>query len=103
ISTSCCSARGWSRAAVSPGARNWRRSMPSDEMSGNARQEAQSPVVTCCVLRSRDGHDEVLLAQSSQRVRTYRGAWGCVSSYLEPGVTPLEQAYTELREEAGLA
>lgn len=80
--------------------------MPTDETSGNAGQEQEeqvTPVVTCFVLRSRDGQDEVLLAQRSQRVRTYRGSWGGVSGYLEPGVTPLEQAYTELREEAGLA
>jgi 8-oxo-dGTP pyrophosphatase MutT (NUDIX family) len=77
--------------------------MPTDETSGDAGQEEQTPVVTCFVLRSRDGLDELLLAQRSQRVRTYRGAWGGISGYLEPGVTPLEQAYTELREEAGLA
>jgi ADP-ribose pyrophosphatase YjhB (NUDIX family) len=35
-------------------------------------------------------------------VRTYQGAWAGVSGYLEAGVTPLEQAYTELREEMGL-
>jgi 8-oxo-dGTP diphosphatase len=44
----------------------------------------------------------VLLVKRSERVRTYRGAWAGVSGYLEPGVTPLEQAYTEIREETGL-
>ena len=78
--------------------------MPSGEMSASASggQQEQTPVVTSFVLRLRSGRDEVLLAQRSQRVRTYRGAWGGVSGYLEPGVTPLEQAYTELHEEAGL-
>ena len=78
--------------------------MPSGEMSASASggQQEQTPVVTSFVLRLRNGRDEVLLAQRSQRVRTYRGAWGGVSGYLEPGVTPLEQAYTELHEEAGL-
>ena len=82
--------------------------MSAADTPGSAGQEdqedkdEQTPVVTCFVLRSRDGQDEVLLAQRSQRVRTYRGAWGAISGYLEPGVTPLEQAYTEMREEAGL-
>src|SRR5262249_55511235 len=38
----------------------------------------------------------------SERVGTYRGAWAGISGFVEPGVTPLEQAYTELREESGL-
>lgn len=75
----------------------------SGDTAGNAGQDKATAVVTCFVLRSRDGHDEVLLAQRSQRVRTYRGAWAGVSGYVEPGVTPLEQAYTELQEEAGLS
>lgn len=60
-------------------------------------------VVTCFLLRADRGHDEILLVRRSERVRTYRGAWAGISGYLEPGVTPLEQAYTELREETGLA
>lgn len=70
--------------------------------SADALDEATA-VVTCFVMRSHEGHDEILLAQRSQRVRTYRGAWAGISGYVEPGVTPIEQAYTELREEAGLA
>lgn len=79
--------------------------MPSEETSASVsgRQDEQTPVVTSFVLRMLGGRDELLLAQRSQRVRTYRGAWGGISGYLEPGVTPLEQAYTELREETGLA
>ena len=59
-------------------------------------------VVTCFLLRRDRGHDEVLLAQRSERVRTYRGAWAAISGYVEPGVAPLEQAYQEIREETGL-
>jgi 8-oxo-dGTP pyrophosphatase MutT (NUDIX family) len=79
--------------------------MPSEETSASVsgRQDEQTPVVTSFVLRMLGGRDELLLAQRSQRVRTYRGAWGGISGYLEAGVTPLEQAYTELREEAGLS
>ena len=42
------------------------------------------------------------MVRRSERVRTYRGAWAAISGYLEPGVTPLDQAYTELSEEASL-
>lgn len=71
--------------------------------SGDFGSGAATAVVTCFVMRSHEGNDEVLLAQRSQRVRTYKGAWAGISGYLEPGATPLEQAYTELSEEAGLA
>jgi 8-oxo-dGTP pyrophosphatase MutT (NUDIX family) len=59
-------------------------------------------VVTCFLLRRDRGRDEVLLARRSERVRTYRGAWGAISGYVEPQVAPLEQAYQEIREETGL-
>ena len=72
--------------------------LPSDDGVGQA-----TAVVTCFVMRTNMGRDEVLLAQRSQRVRTYRGAWGGVSGYVEARVTAQEQAYTELSEEAGLA
>jgi 8-oxo-dGTP pyrophosphatase MutT (NUDIX family) len=67
-------------------------------------QSEQTPthVVTCFLLRREAEGDAVLLVQRSERVRTYRGAWAGVSGYLELGVTPLDQAYTELREETGL-
>lgn len=62
---------------------------------------APTHVVTCFLLRRDRGHDEVLLARRSDRVRTYRGAWAAISGYIEPGVTPIEQAYQEIQEEAG--
>jgi 8-oxo-dGTP diphosphatase len=77
--------------------------MPFAEASESAASGGPTHVVTCFVLRSKSGHDEVLLAQRSQRVRTYRGAWGGISGYVEPGISPIDQAYTELSEEAGLA
>ena len=64
--------------------------------------ERDTHVVTCFLLRQDNG-DRILLVRRSERVRTYRGAWAGISGYLEPSVTPLEQAYTELREETGLA
>lgn len=62
---------------------------------------APTHVVTCFLLRRNAGRDEIFLVRRSQRVRTYRGAWAAVSGYLEPGVSPLEQALTEIREETG--
>ena len=76
--------------------------MADEDHPPGARPEQPVHVVTCFVLRGDEQTGEVLLVQRSQRVRTYRGAWGAISGYLEPGVTPLEQASTELREEAAL-
>jgi 8-oxo-dGTP diphosphatase len=59
-------------------------------------------VVTSFLLRDTPEGPEILLVRRSQRVRTYQGAWAGISGYLEAGVTPLEQAYTELDEELGL-
>lgn len=56
-------------------------------------------VVTCFLQRA-DGR--VLLVRRSGRVGTYRGRWGGVAGYLEPGVSPEEQARTEICEETGL-
>jgi ADP-ribose pyrophosphatase YjhB (NUDIX family) len=66
------------------------------------RLQEPTHVVTSFLLRNDAGRDEVLLVRRSQRVRTYRGAWASISGYVEPGVTSLDQAYTELREETGL-
>lgn len=72
--------------------------MPSEQ----ARETAPTSVVTAFVVKREGGQDYVLLVRRSQRVRTYKGAWGGISGYLESGVTPREQVYTELREEANL-
>jgi len=60
-------------------------------------------VVSCFLLRRHQPGDRLLLARRSERVRTYRGAWGAISGYVEPGVSPLDQAYQEIREETGLS
>lgn len=62
----------------------------------------ETHVVTCFLLRREGGEDRLLLVRRSDRVGTYRGAWAGISGFVESGVTPLEQAYTELREEASL-
>lgn len=56
----------------------------------------QIPVVTAFV----HSGERVALMKRSQQVGTYKGAWAAFSGYLEQ--MPLEQAYTELLEEAGL-
>ncbi len=76
-------------------------------MSGDDSRASQSPrhptdVVTCFLLRRDRGRDEVLLAQRSDRVRTYRGHWGAISGYVEPQTSTRDQAYQEIREETGL-
>jgi 8-oxo-dGTP diphosphatase len=71
-------------------------------MSSVERPGDPTPVVTSFLLRQGQEGQEILLVRRSQRVRTYQGAWAGVSGYLEAGVTPLEQAYTELREEVDL-
>ncbi len=59
-------------------------------------------VVTCILLRHDQAQPRMLLVQRSQRVGSYRGHWAGVSGFVEPGVTPEEQAYTEIREETTL-
>jgi 8-oxo-dGTP pyrophosphatase MutT (NUDIX family) len=75
--------------------------MSNSDSGRDATVSAPAHVVTCFMLRRDRGHDEVLLARRSERVRTYRGAWAAISGYVEPHVTPLDQAYQELSEEAG--
>ena len=62
-------------------------------------------VVTCFLLRADDSdpqNTQLLIVQRSQRVGSYHGHWAGVSGFVEPGVTPDEQAYTEIREETQL-
>ncbi len=55
-------------------------------------------VVTCFL-----EHDsKIMILRRSERVGTYQGKWAGVSGYIEPGIGPSEQAWTEIKEEAGL-
>ncbi len=60
-------------------------------------------VVTAILRRSDESPSRILLARRSQRVGSYRDHWAGISGFIEPGVTPEEQAYTEIREETGLS
>jgi 8-oxo-dGTP diphosphatase len=55
-------------------------------------------VVTCFL--EHDG--QIMILRRSERVGTYRGKWAGVSGYIEEGISPSEQARTEIKEEAGL-
>lgn len=59
-------------------------------------------VVTSFLKRTDAGEPRILIVRRSQRVGSYQGHWAGISGFVEPGVTPDEQAYTEIREETGL-
>jgi 8-oxo-dGTP diphosphatase len=59
-------------------------------------------VVTCFLQRTDGGEPRILLVRRSQRVGSYHGHWAGISGFVEPGITPEEQAYTEIREETSL-
>lgn len=44
----------------------------------------------------------IALFKRSQSVGHERGLWHCITGYLEPNVSPEQQAVTELEEETGL-
>lgn len=48
-----------------------------------------------------DPEGRILLLKRSEKVGTYRGRWAGVSGFLE-APEPVEQAYTEIREETGI-
>src|SRR5712692_9847620 len=59
-------------------------------------------VVTCILLRADQETPRMLLVQRSERVGSYNARWAGISGFVEPRVTPDEQAYTEIREETSL-
>ena len=66
------------------------------------QQLRQTHVVSCFLLRTDMDQPRLLIVQRSQRVGSYNARWAAISGFLESGVTPDEQAYTEIREETGL-
>ena len=59
-------------------------------------------VVTCIIFRKHPTKMCMLLVQRSRKVGSYHEQWAGVSGFIDPGVTPEEQAYTEIREETSL-
>jgi ribose 1,5-bisphosphate isomerase len=45
---------------------------------------------------------QICVARRSHAVATGRGLWSVVTGYVEPGIDPLTQVWTELSEELGL-
>ncbi|EFH90833.1 NUDIX domain-containing protein [Ktedonobacter racemifer] len=60
-------------------------------------------VVTCFLQKGEEEHTRLLLVRRSQQVGSYHGRWAGISGFVEVGVPPEQQAYTEIREETGLA
>src|SRR6266536_6478921 len=69
---------------------------------GSKQPLQQTHVVSCFLIRTDMNQPRILLVRRSQRVGTYNARWAGISGFLEAGVTPDEQAYTEIREETGL-
>ncbi|GAC1359619.1 MAG: hypothetical protein NVSMB44_09740 [Ktedonobacteraceae bacterium] len=59
-------------------------------------------VVTCFLFREDQKDPRILIVQRSKRVGSYNGRWAGISGFVEPGVSPDEQAYIEIREETSL-
>jgi 8-oxo-dGTP diphosphatase len=73
-----------------------------DDSQELSQQLRPTHVVTCILLRTDQQETRMLLVRRSQKVGSYRGHWAGVSGFVEPNVTPDEQAYTELEEETSL-
>jgi 8-oxo-dGTP diphosphatase len=76
-------------------------------MSGSGEEKVQSdlrstPVVTNFLLRMDGSSPRLLLVKRSGRVGSYNARWAGISGFLEQGVAPADQAYTEICEETGL-
>jgi 8-oxo-dGTP diphosphatase len=77
-------------------------------MSKKDQEKAQqpslrtTPVVTNFLERLDGPETRICLVRRSQRVGSYNEHWAGISGFIEDGVSPEEQAYTEIREETGL-
>lgn len=70
--------------------------------AGGERAPAEGPPRTVVAVIV-EWRGRIALFKRSQSVGHDRGLWHCVTGYLEPGTSPEEQAFRELREETGLA
>ncbi len=77
--------------------------MSRNQSAENPQQPLrETHVVTGFLLRTDMGQPRILIVRRSQRVGSYNARWGGISGFVEEGVTPDEQAFTEIREETGL-
>lgn len=72
------------------------------ENTDNQKMLRLTHVITAFLRRTDGEQPRILLVRRSQRVGSYHGRWAGISGFLEPGVTPEEQAFTEIREETTL-
>jgi 8-oxo-dGTP diphosphatase len=59
-------------------------------------------VVTSFLERRDASNPRILIVRRSERVGSYHGRWAGISGFVEPNVTPDEQAFTEIGEETTL-
>jgi 8-oxo-dGTP diphosphatase len=80
------------------------RSQEMNTEQNDHTEESLRPthVVTSFLLRRDTAEPLIMIAQRSQRVGSYHGQWAGISGFVEAGISPDEQAYTEIREETGL-
>jgi 8-oxo-dGTP diphosphatase len=74
----------------------------NDLMSNSQPIPKPTHVVTCFLVRIDQPQPRLLLVRRSERVGSYHAKWAGISGFVEPGVPPEEQAYTEILEETGL-
>jgi len=58
------------------------------------------PRAVTCLLINEKG--KLLILKRSDKVKTYKGLWGGVAGYVEPGEEPYETALKEIQEEVGI-
>ncbi|GCF09296.1 NUDIX domain-containing protein [Dictyobacter arantiisoli] len=73
-------------------------------MSSSRPSQTMRPthVVSCFLLREDSPSPRLLIVQRSQRVGSYHAHWAGISGFVEPNVSPDEQAFVEIGEETGL-
>ncbi len=77
--------------------------MSQNQSAENPQQPLRKThVVTSFLLRTDTAQPRILIVRRSQRVGSYNERWAGISGFVEAGVTPDEQAFTEIREETGL-
>lgn len=76
--------------------------MPESDQEKVQSSLRSTPVVTNFLLRTDGPAPRICLVKRSGRVGSYNARWGGISGFIEEGVSPEEQAYTEIREETGL-
>src|SRR5579883_538853 len=77
--------------------------MPESNQEKMQSSLRPTPVVTNFLLRMDGPTPRLCLVRRSGRVGSYNARWAGISGFIEAGVSPEEQAYTEIREETGLS